>query len=321
MPTTAAEISERWLDSEFKFFVNREGSIKDRIEFLIERDRMKDEYLGACLDYVRWGSITTVMYEWGTTGLIKFIQHWMKLNPDLPWTDEQPSETFTLPRIHYKRCSRNEEHKGTIVDAEGKIRCAYVDTRLIKPSFVEHSGRYFDDLSQMDSIAYWDNKPPENLPDDAWDEKTGKLLSGYKKQWQEYQEQLARYEAEEPVELKDSCYALISEGQRVLSLERVLDRLNLEPKMKRVYCHGIFSPCDRVDEMDEWERESYEMFERCPGHEQENDRTIHPFDGWTLAWYIQRWHEQSSNGSAPVFNKQGEKDTYKKFRDFISVAS
>ena len=67
-PYNPAKISERWLDPNFKFFVNRKES---REEYLLNNN-LKDEYLGACLDYIRWGGETTVMYEKGTKQIICF---------------------------------------------------------------------------------------------------------------------------------------------------------------------------------------------------------------------------------------------------------
>tara|TARA_Y100000310_G_scaffold345415_1_gene464731 strand:+ start:1756 stop:2001 length:246 start_codon:yes stop_codon:yes gene_type:complete len=61
------EIRSRGLDSDFKFWVNRPGAISSRTEFLRSEERMKGEYLGACLDYIRWGGKSAVMYEMPTS--------------------------------------------------------------------------------------------------------------------------------------------------------------------------------------------------------------------------------------------------------------
>ena len=82
------EIFDNRMKPDFKFFINREG-IKERMNFLMQEEMMNDEFLGACLDYIRWGGQTTVMYELGTKGLVNFIQHWMNLNQsNLIWNDE-----------------------------------------------------------------------------------------------------------------------------------------------------------------------------------------------------------------------------------------
>ena len=74
------EIVDNWTDKKFKFFINREGAIKGREKYLLKNNRLKNEYLGACLNYIRWGGSTTVMYEKNTLGMIEFILEWMKQN-------------------------------------------------------------------------------------------------------------------------------------------------------------------------------------------------------------------------------------------------
>ncbi len=107
----------KWMDPDFKFFINREGSIKERMAFLMQDNNLKGEYLGACLDYIRWGGPDTVMYELGTLGLINFIQSWMDLNKnDLIWADKKPPEKFSLSYIKHDKCPRNEEHKALVKD-------------------------------------------------------------------------------------------------------------------------------------------------------------------------------------------------------------
>ncbi len=301
MAYTSMEIFDNWSDPNFKFFVNREGGIKERMDFLMKDRRVEDEYLGACLDYIRWGGQTTVMYGLETKGLINFVQHWMDLNQDnLIWGDKEHSKDFTLPYIKHNKCPRDEKHKGTIKDLAGRVRCIHKSEKRLKLSFIENY-KIFDEHSQMDKTNYFEIEPRDTLPDDAWDENTGELLNFYKEEWKEYQEQMEKFEEEKPtVIVKDFCYAILSDENVIFSLEEVLDRLNLELRMRTVYCSGI--ECKRLDEIPEDEKWLYEHG-MCMGHEEENDKTIHPFDGWTLALYVQKWYEQVLNGRVPVWKK------------------
>lgn len=300
MVYTYTQISNREMDSDFKFFVNR-GSPKKCMEFLMQGKDMKNEYLGACLDYMRWGGQETVMSELGTKGMINFIRQWMNLNKtNLIWNEKTPPKNLTLPYIKHNKCPIFGKHKGTINDLGGKVRCAHKSEKKFKPSFIG-SFSYFDKERQMQIVNYSENEPRDNLPDCAWDENTGKLLDSYKNEWEAHQKQMEKFENENPTFIIDNyCYAILSDEKTILSLEKVLDRLNLQPRTKTVYCSGF--ECKRIDEIPKNERELYEG-ERCGGHKEENDITIHPFSGWKLAWYVQKWYEQVLDGKSPVFEK------------------
>ncbi len=303
MVYTVKEIDDNWMDPDFKFFVNR-GAPKKCMEFLMQNKNMKDEYLGACLDYIRWGGQETVMYELGTKGIINFIQQWMNLNENnLIWNEKAHSKNFSLSYIKLDKCPRDENHNRTIKDLSGRVRCAHKSEKGLKPSFVR-SFNYFDKNSQVCVVNYWEDEPTDNLPDCAWDENTGKLLEDYEKEWEKYEEQMKKFKEEKPTFIfEDICYSILSDEKVVLSLEEVLDRLNLEPRTKTVYCRDRFSLCKRVDELKKSDKEAYKLTRRCPGHEEENNQTIHPFSGWKLTWYVQKWYEQFVDKQVLVFKK------------------
>ncbi|MDD5191665.1 MAG: hypothetical protein PHH54_01905 [Candidatus Nanoarchaeia archaeon] len=292
MPHTASQIFKKWMEPDFKFFVNREGSIEERMKFLMQNNNMKGEYLGACLDYIRWGGQTTVMYELGTTGLIDFIQYWMRENKDnLIWADKAPSERFALPYIKHDKCPRNGEHKGLVRDLGGRIRCSHKSKKELKPSFV-HSYTTFDEFSDMKITESFQSEPiAPSYDEDGSFPCDNKELEAYGKEMDKF------YHEEPSFVVEDICYAILSDENSVLSLERILDRLNLELKYRTVYCGSryAFGPCKRLNESDEQRN--------CPGHTEENKITVHTFDGWTLARYVQKWYEQVDNGQASVFEK------------------
>lgn len=302
MPHSIKEIFDNWMNPDFKFFINREGAIKGRMEFLLQEERMKDEYLGACLDYVRWGSQETVMYEMGSRGLINFIGEWMKLNKDnLIWRERPIPEDFSLPYINHDKCPASPSHDGKIKDLGGRVRCAHVSERKLKKGFVQAFSR-FDRFSGMDSIEFFDDAPTDPVPSEIEEGED------YSEEIREYEVQLRRYENAPTIEVRDNCYAILSDKGIVLPLETVLDRLNLEAKFRTVYCNDrtfrISSEryCERVGGLDEKDRENFASGKMivCPGHKDENPRTVHPFDGWTLAAYVQKWHEQLPDGKAPL---------------------
>ena len=96
-PYTQMEIGTKHMDKRFLFWVNRDN----REEFLLDNERMKGQYLGACLDYVRDGGMNACFWEVqekGTKGIISFIKDWMQLNNEnLIWTD-QKEEHLALPK-------------------------------------------------------------------------------------------------------------------------------------------------------------------------------------------------------------------------------
>ena len=295
MPCTYSEIVDKWLEPDFKFFINREGSITERMNFLKQNNNMKDEYLGACLDYIRWGG-QTVLYELGTTGLIGFIQDWMNLNKDnLIWSQRGPPIDFTLPHIKHDKCPRDEKHKGKILDSGERIRCAHINNKNLKPNYIE-SYSSFDKLADIVETNIWDSEPQSPPCDDD-----GDFLCD-DEDIKKYEENLKKYNDEKTIIVPDVCYAILNDEKIVLPLEKVLDRLNLEPKYKTVYC-GDRRSLDVCRRPDESCKES-EYLDICQGHIEENNQTVHPFSGWTLALYVQKWYEQRPNGQAPVFEKK-----------------
>ncbi|MCX6748566.1 MAG: hypothetical protein NT076_03095 [Candidatus Pacearchaeota archaeon] len=269
-----------------RVFINGPSNPTERIAYLLGGDRMKGLALGACLDYIWWGGKTSVMYDLGTSGLIHFIKNWQRPNPEPVWNDKPLPPRLQLPFINYKACPVDPAHTRKLRDLGGRVRCAEVNILELPPGKI-FSGRYFDKWDGMDAVCY--STEPSNEP------------------------------GKEPVKIQDACYSVISDKGIVLSLQTVLDRLNIVPNIRTVNCNNNpFSPCKRVDELRDCEKRLYDTARHCPGHEEENPVTVHPFDGWTLAWYVQRWHKQL-NGEAPVFNPTERRGQFKKFSNHLFV--
>ena len=107
MPSDYLEIMKNWTDPNFKFFVNREGSIRGREKFLLKDNNMKGEYLGACLDYIRWGNVNSVLYEKSVEGMVSFVKSWMDLNKEnLIWHSQNIPKGFSLPYFEEENSSK-----------------------------------------------------------------------------------------------------------------------------------------------------------------------------------------------------------------------
>lgn len=296
-------------------------SPREQAEFLLEGKNMKGQYLGACLDSCRWGSYSTIMYEMNINDMISFIQNWMEQNKrKFPkiweknftelWHEKEIGDLdkrFELSYVHHEVCPRDKNHKDTIKDLGGRLRCYNFSKKKLKPSYIE-SYDSFDELSQTKQRHFYEKEPMDPIPDEdyAYDESRNFL---YEEELKDYQEELEEFKNENPTfEVIDNCYAILSEKGRILPLETILKRLNLRPAYETFYCKYnsndiIPGVCKRLNELDDIDRENYEFTERCPGHIRTHNYIEFPFGGWTLALYVQKWYEQSPDGKAPFFEK------------------
>jgi hypothetical protein len=274
-------------------------SPENQMKFLMEDNNMKGQYLGACLDSCRWGVATTVMWETDVRGLMALIEEWRKQNDDNPSLYherriEDIYAKFELPHIKHEKCPASKEHEGTIKDVAGRVRCSQERLQLFRPSFIEAHGIGFNELAQMKEFYFGENEPfnPMLIPDNS-EERNDEYWEA-KKLWDS---------EEQSVEVKDVCYAILNDSALILPFERVLDRLNLSSHVERNYCQprrgSDEEPCRRLNDLDEVERHFAQIHERCPGHVEQVKRAEFPFDGWTMAFYLQKWKEQSPDGKAP----------------------
>lgn len=268
-----------------------------RIVFFMENETMRDEYLGDCLDSIRWGRETNVMYNLGTSGMIQFIQRWMDLNrynlANL-WNKKESPQDFSLPHINNPACPISDIHKGTYEDLGGRVRCAHKETRMIREGFF-NSG-------MIGNKIWYDNiEPHDPVPDDGYDEND-EVKREYRTESDKYEKQMERYSAAKLLPVLDVCGEVISDAKMVLSLEEILDRINLEPRYSTVYCN-YRTKCRKLAELSPDKKEMYELLKICPGHKEENTHTIHDFNGRYLAGYVQEWHKQLSE-CAPLFKRQ-----------------
>jgi len=248
-------------------FLDKKGRLpKEQAQFLLERSHMRGHYLRACLDSCRWGAPTSVMWEMTPRDLIHFIQNWMNQNngdcQELLHERKREDlyESFELPHISHTTCPSKHSHDKTIEDIEGKLRCAHKTERRLRPSFLRQ-------LNHGDEISYWEDKPTNPIPEDAWDEEGG-LSEDWLEKWDEYQTQLARFGDEKPTELiNDFCYIVLSDEKLVLPLETILRRLNIAPETRTVYCPDSYKGCtpERLKQIPEKDRWKYETAV-CLGH-------------------------------------------------------
>jgi hypothetical protein len=198
-----------------------------------------------------------------------------------------------LPHINHEHCPVSEIHSQTIRDLSGRVRCAEVGHHRIKPSFMYSSSR-FDKHAEMSRIVFGEGAPPGEPCDYYYDEELEEeVFYRDESEWEAYRKLKAEFDSEEPIDIMDACYAIISDADVVLPFETVLDRLNLAPKKKTVYCNNDFNGmiaggfCRH--------EEGY-----CRGHTVPNMEVIFPFDGWDVAFYLQKWKDQQTeSGEEP----------------------
>lgn len=282
-------------------------SAKDSFSYLMGNPSTTGgEYLGACLDSCRMGSMTTCAWPGNIKDLMGLIETWRAEN----WDDEslyhehsidEFYSKFELPHIRHDECPRDKEHTEKIVMDKGIVRCGRRSVEMMKPSFIEvHSS--WDEYSQMRINNMYEEEP--NI--DSWGNEDGE-------EWipeQEYKKYLRDKEiwySEEPEEVVDVCYAILNDENRILSFEDVLKRLNLQPENRMVYCKGGgLEECKRLHEVPE-DRRMFSNF--CGGHVEKNDLVEFGFDGWTLAHYFMKWKQQEEKfGFMPPWFSEGNED-------------
>lgn len=277
-PYTLGDISLNSNNPKFLFYQNRDK----RVDFLKESERMNGQYLGACLDYVRIGAMNACFWKLGgVKGLTGFIKEWVDLNREnLLWSDKPIPKNLELPLIQNSSCPRDKKHTERMIDRLGIVRCIHTRISEMKPSTI-HEEVFFDEFANMNKNYIREELPYQ--PQGYYDDKNEYVPPDID-DVREYELAMKKIESEKKTEVRDVCYSIISEPkERVFSLERVLTRLNIAPTCE----------ADR-----------------------RNGSAGYPFCGWTMAWYVQKWYEQSKDGNKDFFMKLGEEEGYRVFKDF-----
>lgn len=246
--------------------------------YLMKDGHMKGRYLGQCLDSCRWGSIMTILYEMNNFQMVEFVKEWMKQNKDDLRFHYRPLPVdFDVPRIDYKVCPRDSEHKGKNLDLEGRIRCAAEDKKELREALIE-SYTHYDDFSQSKRKEY---------------------LEFHLDDWE-----LEKYENAPRITVKERCGAILSDKGSVLPLAEVIDRLDIF-QGSSVFCKGETCKDPFLKEFD--------LDRKCFGHVINNHLEF-PFDGWYLAWNVQKWYEQKPDGTTPFTTPELTKRIMKKIK-------
>lgn len=253
-------------------FLDRQDRMpKEQVKYLLGGN-MNGLYLGACLDSIRWGAHASVMYEMNAKGLMKFIQAWMRQNT--PGFDErfherridELFEKFELPHISYEQCPRDEKHSGTIIDMEGKVRCAYVHRSVGKGRRYDLFLESFDDVSHCRRRKF--NSAVVNDACYAIISDETVVLS-----LEKIIDRLKLHRNPVMVYCKNPKTGVIRDG--------------CAPEIVRL--------------MTPEQLKIYDPYLPCPGHRIEPEKIEFPFDGWALALFVQKWYEQCDN--PPWFDK------------------
>lgn len=209
---------------------------KNTANFFVGENSYRMTYvsLGEVLDLISFGGMNYVAWKLSIKNLTRFIKDWTDAQkPRIELERVQLSEHSyrleekcreynylwnkfhddfgeELPFINHEHCPNNENHKGTFHDQMGRVRCAHLEIKKFKPSFIDSYHDY------RGRIVYLENKPMEPLDDT--DEK----------EWEHYQSQRSRFEKEErSFVVHDFCYSMIRDVGRYLPLEMVLSRLGV----------------------------------------------------------------------------------------------
>jgi hypothetical protein len=291
-------------------FLEVPGKTVKQKEQYLRNGHMKDKFLGECLDSCRWGGPVSIMWDMAPRELIGFIQSWFQQNrtsfPRL-FHERLLSELYTkfeFPYLDHKQCPiYKDKHQGKVIDRLGRTRCAHTTFKQVTPGYIcEWRPPHMAKDTDMEMIDFWDEAPtpPEDkFSDDAYGED-GKILDFFKEELEEAVEEYQRYQEAPKTPIRDVCYAIISEPRDMLwSLEKLINRFNLQPKHEIVYCNGDpISKCKRTNELSSRDKKMYEVTEHCPGHEIVCNVEV-PFDGWDMAFYVQKWYNQFPEGQFP----------------------
>lgn len=242
---------------------------KEQAEYLMQGKHMQGMYLGAALDSSRWGSTMTTLYEMSVKELVSFVQNWIGQNHDNfeklfhERKIEELYKKFELPHIHHTSCPRDSSHKGLIDDLDGRTRCSQMTEQSFKPSYVTY-WTLNDPHAGFERREYFEDRPNLPVPLEALTQFGELIDEAWRPEFDWYERETEKYEKEEATfVVRNMCSAIISDKRMILPLEEILSRLNLRSA--------------------------------------EESKTEFPFDGWDLAFYVQRWHEQTPD--VPLYNK------------------
>ena len=265
--------------------------------------------LGEALDFISAGaSMNAVYWNEDIKGLTNFVKSWMDVQkPRLThervqiknsnaWTTRLVKTEYNynwnrfdqdfdedLPWVNFAHCPRDSSHKDILKNGN-IIRCAHVDHLYTKPSFTEEQGPYNDDLSGFMRPDFIEIEPRlhDGLPEPEDDKDREEILIAYSSTVRENKARLEKFNSEKPELIIDPCYALISDKGSLLSLETVLNRVNVNKNLSG------------------------------PG-------SLFPFTGFTIASYVKTWYNQP--GKKLLYSPRGRIDDYKILPNFVSISS
>lgn len=145
---------------------------------------------------------------------------------------------------------------------------------------------------------------PEDIFGDDFEIEFNEQLGYY---WEQiYEEELAKLKEEVPTIAIEPCKGLISDKGKTLSLETILNRLNIHTEEMNYYCRDDSNYCLKKKEDPV-----------CFGHTEKTNRTVFTCDGWDVAFYVQKWMEQIPDDKAPIFETEEEKKFRKEYPKYV----
>ena len=212
--------------------------------FQKDSERLAHVSLGEALDFTSFGGMNYVVWpKLDTKGMVEFVQLWMdNQRPKVQYervadprvegvySIKRKSEEFfytwnrfhedfpeALPFINHVSCPANENHRGTIRDLAGRIRCLHVDIQRAKPGFTTEW-----DIGNH-RLCFQEDRPMDPREMEKYEDISDE-------EFEKYEEDMERFEVEKPEAIIDPCYAIISDVGSYLPLEKVLRRLNVNFK-------------------------------------------------------------------------------------------
>ncbi len=250
-------------------------TLKEKVDYLM-KGHMKEVYLSGCFKAISYGPTT---YHLSVNEFLMFIKKWMEQNKYFGAILAAEQGYAELPKLEYAFCPRDKEHKRTVKDLAGRVRCAHFHDYELKVGQISsydfelkpgHISIYksYDAPSEIEEIHYVVN-PPRG------------------------EDRLRKWRGEVPTAVvRDLCYAIISEKEYKLSLEKIIRRLNKEPETKTVYCNDGSNPSRCLIKKS--------GLGYCTGHPESNNVVSFDCASPKLAVYVRKWYEQ---GNAPFFEK------------------
>jgi hypothetical protein len=248
------QISNLFSEQVFNFF------------FRDPEQTMKVTTLGEALDMVSFGYGNVCCWESSISRLVDFVGLWMKtqdkgetVKGNYTWNIPKYTRNVNLPYIKLDKCPRERTHNERITDLSGRIRCAHVDYKDLKPSFIEELNQR-DPYSMLSKTDFFEEEPFHP------DSRVGAIPDLSDPSYQEYLGLQEKFDEEERVRVDIPCYAVLSDVGTILPLQKVFSRLSVARQgVKSGLTIFPFSGFDLANYVSAWSKQPTHPFKMNKG--------------------------------------------------------